>query len=187
MANFSDADERTSELSTFAVPNGTARMSSSSFRPVWDIAPGQSPGNLATGDLMNERRDDEVGGGTAQGRLTEAARNEAEQVRRLAEAAREARDHHRETLEIIRQEREQLRETAETARAVGEEARTAAESARALSEEARVVTDAARDAVVDAVRATADTMSASLEQMKVVEDMRRILREMKDVKTLDSN
>jgi hypothetical protein len=41
--------------------------------------------------------------------------------------------------------------------------------------------------VVDAVRATADTMSASLEQMQVVEDMRRTLREIRDVHKLDSN
>ena len=48
-------------------------------------------------------------------------------------------------------------------------------------EEARVATDAARHAVVDAVRATADALSASLEQMQVVEEMRRrTLREIRD-------
>ena len=41
--------------------------------------------------------------------------------------------------------------------------------------------------MVDAVRATADTMNASLEQMQVVEEMRRTLREIKDVNKLDSN
>jgi hypothetical protein len=43
--------------------------------------------------------------------------------------------------------------------------------------------------VVDAVRATADTLNASLEQkqMKVVEEMRRTLREIKDVNKLASN
>ncbi len=45
----------------------------------------------------------------------------------------------------------------------------------------------ARQAVVDAVRATADTLNASLEQMKVVEGMRRTLREIRDVNNLDSN
>jgi hypothetical protein len=44
------------------------------------------------------------------------------------------------------------------------------------SEDARVATDPARHAVVDAVRATADALNASLEQMRVVEDMRRTLR-----------
>ena len=48
-------------------------------------------------------------------------------------------------------------------------------------EEARVATDAGRHAVVDAVRATADALSASLEQMQVVEEMRRrTLREIRD-------
>jgi hypothetical protein len=37
------------------------------------------------------------------------------------------------------------------------------------------------------VRATADTLNATLEQMKVVEEMRRTLREMKDMTKLDSN
>jgi hypothetical protein len=41
--------------------------------------------------------------------------------------------------------------------------------------------------VVDAVRATADAMNASLEQMEIVEEMRRTLREIKDVNKLDSN
>jgi hypothetical protein len=45
----------------------------------------------------------------------------------------------------------------------------------------------ARDAVVDAVRATAETLDASLEQMKVVEEMRRRLREVRDVNKLDSH
>ena len=34
---------------------------------------------------------------------------------------------------------------------------------------------------------TADTLSASLEQMQLVEDMRRTLREVRDVNKLDSN
>jgi len=40
---------------------------------------------------------------------------------------------------------------------------------------------------VDAVRVTAETLSASLEQMKVVEEMRRTLRAISEVNTLDSN
>ena len=117
---------------------------------------------------------------SADDRSVETATNEAEQVRRLAEEARESRDRHREALEASRQERERLRETAETARSAGEEARRA-------SEDARVVADAARDAVVDAIRGTADAMNISLEHMKVVEDMRRTLREITDVKKLDPN
>jgi hypothetical protein len=41
--------------------------------------------------------------------------------------------------------------------------------------------------VVDAVRATADALNASLEHMRVVEDIPRTLREIRDVHELDSN
>ena len=41
--------------------------------------------------------------------------------------------------------------------------------------------------MLDAERATADALNASLEQMKVVEEMRRTLRAARDVNTLDSN
>jgi len=37
------------------------------------------------------------------------------------------------------------------------------------------------------VRATADSLNTSLEQMKLVEDMRRTLREIRDVNKLNSN
>jgi len=103
----------------------------------------------------------------------ESARNQAEAVRRLAEEARELRDHRREALDVIWQERERLRETAE--------------SERRANEEARVKADAARLAIVEAVRATAVTLDAALEQMRVVEEMRRTLREIEDVKKLDTN
>jgi len=95
----------------------------------------------------------------------ESARNEAERLRRLAEDAREVRDHHRESLELVRREQEWLRN-------VGERARAAAEEARAAGE-------AARQAVVDAVGATAAALRANLEQMQVVEDMRRALRDLR--------
>jgi hypothetical protein len=107
--------------------------------------------------------------------------------RRLAEEAREVRDHHCEAIETVRQERERLRETAESVRIAGEDARVAAETARAAIEEARVATDAARQAVVGAVRAIADALNASLEHMRVVEDMRRTLCEITDVNKVDSN
>jgi hypothetical protein len=103
----------------------------------------------------------------------EAARNEAEQVRQVAEDARGVRDQQREALETIRQEQEQLRDSAETARAANEQNRAAAE--------------AARHAVVDGVRTTADTLDATLEHMKVVEEMRRTLRDARDMHKLDSN
>ena len=52
---------------------------------------------------------------------------------------------------------------------------------------ARVATDDARHAVVDAVRATAEALNASPAQTQVVEEMRRKLGEIKDLKKLDSN
>ena len=50
-----------------------------------------------------------------------------------------------------------------------------------------VATDDARHAVVDAVRANAHALNASREQMSGVEEMRRTVREIKDVNKLDSN
>ena len=47
--------------------------------------------------------------------------------------------------------------------------------------------EAARHAVAEAVRATADTLSATLEQMKVVEEMRRTLRDIAEASKLESN
>jgi hypothetical protein len=41
--------------------------------------------------------------------------------------------------------------------------------------------------VVDEARATAETLNATLDEMKVIEEMRRTLREIRDVNTLDSN
>jgi hypothetical protein len=41
--------------------------------------------------------------------------------------------------------------------------------------------------VVDAVHATAEALNASLEHMQVVEEMRRTLRQIRDVNKLDSN
>jgi hypothetical protein len=40
---------------------------------------------------------------------------------------------------------------------------------------------------VDAVHATADVLKATLDQMEVVEEMRRTLREIRDVQKLDTN
>ena len=41
--------------------------------------------------------------------------------------------------------------------------------------------------MVDEVRATAEALNATLDEMKVVEGMRRTLREIRDVNNLDSN
>jgi hypothetical protein len=46
--------------------------------------------------------------------------------------------------------------------------------------------EAARHATMNAVTATAATLEATLEQMKVVEDMRRTLRDIRNVNKLDS-
>lgn len=157
-------------------------------RAVRDISRSAFRGSVAAGDVMNECRGDDVVGGLAEnGVAAEAGRNNAEQFRQLAEEAREARDHHREELEAVRQDRERLRETAETGRVATEEARIAAEAARTAGEAARVAADGARYAVVDAVRATADALNLSLERMQGVEEMRRTLRAIKDINTLDSN
>jgi cell fate (sporulation/competence/biofilm development) regulator YmcA (YheA/YmcA/DUF963 family) len=40
---------------------------------------------------------------------------------------------------------------------------------------------------MDAVHATAETLEATLDHMNVVEDMRRTLREIRDLNPLDSN
>ena len=40
---------------------------------------------------------------------------------------------------------------------------------------------------MNAVHATAETLRATLEHMKVVEEMRRTLRDIRDVNKLDSN
>jgi hypothetical protein len=104
---------------------------------------------------------------------TECARNEAEHLRHLAEEAREARDVQREALETVRQEREQLRTLAEAARSVSEVKRAAAETAR--------------QAAVEAMHETTDILAIALNQMKVVEEMRRALRDIKDVRKPDTN
>jgi cell fate (sporulation/competence/biofilm development) regulator YmcA (YheA/YmcA/DUF963 family) len=40
---------------------------------------------------------------------------------------------------------------------------------------------------MDAVHATAETLQATLEHMKIVEEMRRTLRDIRDVNKLNSN
>ena len=45
----------------------------------------------------------------------------------------------------------------------------------------------ARHATIDAGRVTAEALSANLEHMKSVEPLRRVYRDLKDLKNLDSN
>ena len=98
---------------------------------------------------------------------------DAERSRRIAEEIRQRREQHREEAEVFRRAQEGLRDAAETARAAAEDARLAAEEAR--------------HAVIDSVRATAESLKASLVQMTVVEEMRRTLREIRDIRKPDSN
>ena len=91
----------------------------------------------------------------------------------MAEEARDVRERQRQALEAVRQERERLREAGEMARNAGEEGRATAEIIR--------------QAVIDAVHATGETLTATLEHMQVVEEMRRTLRDVRDVNKLDSN
>jgi hypothetical protein len=44
-----------------------------------------------------------------------------------------------------------------------------------------------RHATIDAGRVTAEALSANLEQMKSVEQLRRVYRDLKDLKNPDSN
>ena len=109
---------------------------------------------------------------TEQNRVAaERSRDEAEQFRVLAEDARAVRDEHREALEAIRQQQETLRQTRD-------ELRTACEDARAVA-------DAARHATMQAVEATAAALQGNLDSMKVIEEMRRTLRDIREITARD--
>ena len=92
----------------------------------------------------------------------EAARAEAERLRRAADEARELGEEQREAAETLRHAREQQREAAEAVRTVAEEGRAAAESIR-------------HDTMIE-VRATAESLHLTLEHMNAVEALRRALR-----------
>lgn len=98
----------------------------------------------------------------------EVDRDAAEQFRRWAEDGRSVRERHREALEQTRREHEHGRQ--------------AAEADRAAAERARVAAEAARQETLATVRAIADLLSATLERMKAVEEMRRVYRNVSDVK-----
>ena len=96
------------------------------------------------------------------------------------------RDHHRPSKQPDGSESgcgALLRRRGSPARKLGRRPRGRALPAR----NARVATDDARHAVVDAVRATAEALNASPAQTQLVEEMRRKLGEIKDLKKLDSN
>ena len=59
--------------------------------------------------------------------------------------------------------------------------RRQAESERRVAEGVRITAEDARAELVKTVHATADTLQANLEQMKVVEDMRRTTHEIQNV------
>jgi cell fate (sporulation/competence/biofilm development) regulator YmcA (YheA/YmcA/DUF963 family) len=100
----------------------------------------------------------------------EDARNRAEQFRRAAEEAREMRDQHRASDEAIRQAQERVRESAEAARTATEQARFAAEHARGIA--------------MASVVATAENLKVALDQMTLVEELRRTLRDLRDIDKL---
>ena len=73
---------------------------------------------------------------------------------------------------------ERRREAAERSRANNEAERQSAEIARAVSEDNRAFAEGRRHALMEAVGATADSLYATSEQMKTVEDMRRALHKL---------
>ena len=75
--------------------------------------------------------------------------------------------------EAVRDEQEQRRAAGEHARMVTEEGRAAAETDRLLA--------------MDAVRTTTALLTTTIEQMKVVEEMRRALRAVQDVEEHDAH
>ena len=103
----------------------------------------------------------------------EAARREAEQVRRVAEVTRETSEHDRKTAEVVR---EGPRRAPTSGRDSARRRRRGAACGRGRAPRR-----------VDSVNATAESLKTTLEQMSVVEEMRRMLREIRDTKKLDPN
>jgi regulator of protease activity HflC (stomatin/prohibitin superfamily) len=75
---------------------------------------------------------------------------------------------------------EQKRAAAEALRESAERARAEAEALRRAAEEARAAAEATRVTSVAEVSATAEGLTAILDEMKAVESMRRARRSMKD-------
>lgn len=89
-----------------------------------------------------------------------------------AEGGDQPESSHREA-EQQRQRAENDRLAAEAGRLDAEQRRDAAETSRDAAERARVAGEAARDAAIAAVRETSDSLAATLEHMKRVEELRR--------------
>ena len=68
---------------------------------------------------------------------------------------------------------EAIRQKAEGSRKSAEQARQRAEGDRQVAERARIASDGERAEVLKSVAEVADTLQATLRQMKVVEDLRR--------------
>ena len=68
---------------------------------------------------------------------------------------------------------EALRQKAERSRQSAEQDRQRAEGDRQLAERTRVASEGKRAEVLETVAGVADTLQATLTQMKVVEDLRR--------------
>jgi hypothetical protein len=75
--------------------------------------------------------------------------------------------------EQLRVDAEQTRQESEASRQAHEQARHSAEQARIEAEETRAAADAARTAAMEAMRDVGRSLTETLEQMKVVEEMRR--------------
>jgi cell fate (sporulation/competence/biofilm development) regulator YmcA (YheA/YmcA/DUF963 family) len=103
----------------------------------------------------------------------ESARNTAEQLRQSAESTRGVREQQREALHDVWHERERVRDTEE--------------AARVASEKTRIAAERDREAAMDAMHATAQGLGDTLDRMEVVEDLRRTLRNIRDVNKLDAN
>ena len=84
-------------------------------------------------------------------------------------------------------DRGQNADTAEQSRRLAEDGRQAAELTRVAAENGRIAAEIARQQAMADLHATADSLESSLEHMQVVEDMRRELREIRDLNKLDSN
>jgi hypothetical protein len=81
-----------------------------------------------------------------------------------------------EDAEARRTRAEAARQDAERRRGAAEAERAAAELVRLEAEQRRAAADRARDQAATEVRTTAETLTALIEQMRVVEEMRRAYR-----------
>ena len=76
---------------------------------------------------------------------------------------------------------------AEQGRAERERQREAAEAIRVVNEDARNAAELMRQEALADLHATADTLESTVGHMQAVEDVRRKLREIRDLNKLDAN